>query len=246
MNAMTAVRPFAVPALAAALSLHAGAAAAEAFDTLERLDQAAFVELSESLAAATHYKAVTPAEPLGLLGLDIGVEVSSTEIDRELFDLASDGDYAGGAVIVPRLHVHKGLPFGIDVGAFLGTVPDTDLSLAGGELRLALLEGGVATPAVALRASYSRVQGASELDLDNAALELTISKGVLMFTPYAGVGVVRSEATPLESTGLAAESFDQQKVFAGLNVNLVGFNVTAEADRTGEYTTFSAKLGIRF
>ena len=45
---------------------------------------------------------------------------------------------------------------------------------------------------------------------------------------------------------LAEETFDQEKVFVGANLNLVGLNVTAEADRTGELTSFSAKLGVRF
>ena len=246
MNATIPVRPFLASALVVAASFGAGTVRAEPFSSLDRLDQTGFLELAETLAAATHYKAVAPAEPLGLLGLDIGVELSATEIDRELFDRASDGDYGADQLFVPRLHVHKGLPFGIDVGAFLGTVPETDLSLVGGELRLALVEGGVATPAVALRASYSRVQGIEELDLENAALELTVSKGFLMVTPYAGVGLVNSDATPLDSAVLAEETFDQEKVFVGANLNLVGLNVTVEADRTGELTSFSAKLGIRF
>ena len=90
------------------------------------------------------------------------------------------------------------------------------------------------------------MQGIEELDLENAALELTISKGFLMVTPYAGVGLVNSDATPIDSAVLADESFDQEKVFVGANLNLVGLNVTTEADRTGELTSFSAKLGVRF
>ena len=156
---------------------------ADPFETLERLDQAQFLELAETLGAATHYKAVTPAEPLGIIGFDIGIELSSTSIDGALFDLASDGDYGTGSLLLPRLHVHKGLPFGIDIGAFLGTIPSSDLTLIGGEVRIALVEGGVAVPAVGLRASYARGQGSDELDLDSAALELTVSKGFLMLTP---------------------------------------------------------------
>jgi len=256
MNAMSATRPrvpefvrVSVPVVAlvavAALAPLEGVRA-EAFESLERLDQAEFLQLSENLAAATHYKAVTPAESLGILGFDVGVEISSTEIDRELFDRASDGDYGAGSILVPRVHAHKGLPFGIDVGAFVGAVPQTDLSLFGAELRLALVEGGVAFPAVALRASYSSAFGSNSLQLDNAALELTVSKGFLMLTPYAGVGIVHSESKPGDTATLADESVDQEKLFAGVNVNLVGLNVTAEADRTGEYTSFSAKLGFRF
>lgn len=249
--------PFAFARRAAASSLliaslgigvtMAPSAQAGPFDTLDRLDQDGFLSLAENLSAATHYKAVSPAEPLGVLGFDVGVEVSSTEIDEDLFDLASDGDFGTPSLLLPRVHVHKGLPFGIDIGASLGAIPDADLSLIGAELRIALVEGGVATPAIALRGSYSRAQGSSTLDVQNGALELTISKGFVMFTPYAGIGLVHGIVKPLnEEAGLAEEGFDQEKFYAGVNVNLVAVNLTAEADRTGDHTSFSAKVGMRF
>ena len=239
----------AVLPLAAALAvLSPGEGRADAFETLGRLDQSGFLTLSENLAAATHYKSLAPAETLGVLGFDVGIELSSTETDGALFDLASAGDYGAGSVLLPRLHAHKGLPFGIDIGASIGTIPQAGMTVLGGELRLALVEGGVAMPAIALRGSYSRAQGGSDLTLENAALELSVSKGFLMFTPYAGAGFVHGKASLSgePATLLADESFDQEKFFFGTNVNLVGFNVLAEVDRTGGYTTFSAKVGFRF
>lgn len=237
-------------AVGALAVVNAQDAQADAFDSIQALDRPAFLALSENLAAATHYKGVTPAESLGILGLDFGVEYSSTRIDEDLFDEASSGDFGAGSVTMPRLHVYKGLPFGIDIGAFVGAVPDSDLTVVGAEFRVTLIEGDVATPAVSVRASYSRTQGITDFDLDNAGLELTLSKGVLMFTPYAGIGIVASTATPSrslrESTTLEDERFNQEKVFVGLNLNLVGVNLTAEADRTGDFTTYSGKLGIRF
>ena len=224
----------------------AGAARAEPFETLGALGQTEFRTFSENLAAATHYKGVTPAEPLGLLGLDVGIEVSATPVERELFDRASDGDYGADSLYLPRLHVHKGLPFGLDVGAFVGAVPATDLSLVGAELRVALLEGDVAVPAVSVRGSYSRLQGTSALDMDSAAVELTVSKGFLMLTPYAGIGYVYSSATPNGTATLDEESFGQTKLYVGLNVNLLPLNLTAEVDRTDDHTSVSAKLGVRF
>jgi hypothetical protein len=218
---------------------------AASLNSLNALNQAQFLTLSENLAAASHYKAITPAEGLGVLGFDIGLSLSSTEIDDSLFDIASEGDYGLSSLLLPRLHANKGLPFGLDIGATLSAAPDTDIKLLGAELRYAIVEGGVALPAVGLRASYSTLQGVDELDLNSAALELLVSKGFLMFTPYGGVGLVRSTASAKDVPGLSDETFTQNKVFAGLNFN-IGFNFAIEADRTDDYTTFSAKAGIRF
>ena len=239
------VRPAAVAL--GALVLLVAPVRADPFETLSALGQDEFGDLAENLAAATHYKSLSPGEPLGLLGFDVGLEVSSTSIDdAALFDRASEGDYGYGALIVPRLHAHKGLPFGLDVGVSVGLIPEADVSLVGAELRVSLVEGGVATPSVGLRGSYSRALDADSLDLDSAAVELTISKGFLMLTPYAGAGLVRSDVEALEVETLDEESIEQRKLFVGLNANLATLNVLAEIDRTGDHTSLSAKVGLRF
>ena len=238
-----ASRGAALAAVAAVATSLAAAAAAD-FDELDSLSPEQFERLAENLGAATHHRGIAPAEPLGVLGADAALELSSTEVDEELFALAGDEPDLD-SLLVPRLHAQKGLPFRLDVGAMVAAVPETDATLIGAELRLALVEGGVATPAVSVRASYSRLQGVAELELDNYAIELAISKGILMFTPYAGVGAVRTDASAPLADSLDDVSVDQGKVFAGLNVNL-GVNLGLEADRTGDYTTYSAKVGIRF
>lgn len=217
---------------------------AESFGSLSNLDQRAFALLAKNLSAATHYKGVIPAESLGVLGLDVGIELSSTEIDKGVFDLASDGAFDGDALVLPRVHAHKGLPFGLDVGAFLSAVPDSDLSVLGAELRLSLAKGSALKPAIALRGSYSLLQGIAELDMNNTAVELTVSKGFLFLTPYGGVGVVRTNAEP-NFGSLVDETFTLDKMFVGVTLN-AGLGLTVEADRTGEFTTYSAKAGIRF
>ncbi|MFK7854363.1 MAG: hypothetical protein AB8B79_09635 [Granulosicoccus sp.] len=220
-------------------------ASAESLGSIGALSQQQFIGFAENLSAATAYKSIAPAEALGSLGLDIGVELSSTEIDSTVFDQASDGSFGSSELLVPRLHAHKGLPFGLDIGASLSAVPDTDISIIGGELRYALIDGGVVTPALAVRASYSQLQGITDFDLNNSALELTVSKGFLVLTPYAGAGLVRSVADPHAIANLNKETFEQKKFYVGLAVSL-GFALTLEIDRTGDYRTYSAKAGIRF
>ncbi len=220
---------------------------AASFNTLGVLTQDQFKQLSENVAAAAHYKGVTPPEPLGLLGFDLGLSLSYTSIDvDEVFDLASEGDFDVSGIALPRLTVHKGLPFGFDVGASASGAPGTDIRVLGAEVRYAVLEGNVALPAIGIRASASVVQGVDEMDLQNLGLDISVSKGFLLLTPYAGVGIVRSTATPNDAPSLQEETLDQNKLFAGLNVNLGLLNMTFEADKTGDYTSGSAKAGFRF
>ena len=47
-------------------------------------------------------------------------------------------------------------------------------------------------------------------------------------------------------TSLDEASFNKGRVFAGLNVNLIGANLALEAEKMGGNTSLSAKLGLRF
>jgi len=214
-------------------------------DSLEILSQANFELFSENIAAAIHYKGVGPAEPLGIIGFDLGLEVSTTEIDEAVFDLASSGDFEISELVVPRIHVNKGLPFGLDVGAALSVIPSTDIRVLSGELRYALISGGILTPSVGVRISHAILEGLSEIDMTSSALEITASKGFVMFTPYIGAGIVKSTVTPNNLGELREVDFDQSKIFAGVTINL-GLALTIEADQTDDYRTLSAKFGFRF
>ena len=117
--------------------------------------------------------------------------------------------------------------------------------MVGAELRYSLIDGGIVSPSLAVRASYSRMAGIDDLDLSNGALELTLSKGFVMFTPFAGVGIVQTRAEASGESNLNSETVDQNKLYVGLTINL-GVALTLEADQTGDYTSYSAKAGLRF
>ncbi len=221
------------------------ASAGNNFNSLSLLTQSQFSTLAENLSAATSYKALAPAESLGAIGFDIGLSLSGTEINDEIFDLASQGGWDLSTLPVPRLHVQKGLPLNVDVGAFYTGVPNSDIKIWGGELKYAFVPGGIATPAVALRLGYSKMEGVDEIDLSNKSVELTISKGFAMLTPYAGVGRIYSDVEAVDATTLNTEEPELNRVYVGLNINL-GVNLVLEADKTGGYSTYSAKVGIRF
>lgn len=223
----------------------APALAAENIDQINLLTQAEFRALSQDLGAAISYKAVVPSETLGLTGFDIGAEVTATKLQhRDTWDRASSGT-APHTVYVPKLHVHKGLPAGFDIGAFYSTVPSSNINLWGAELRYALIQGGPATPAVGLRGTYSQLSGVEQLDFTTRGIELGISKGFALVTPYAGIGRVWIESEPRVGT-LQAEDFSEDKYYAGLNFNFLLGNLALEGDRTGDATSYSVKFGFRF
>ena len=224
----------------------AGAAHASNDISVTPLTQQEFRLFSEDMGAALSYKPLLPAEPLGITGFDVGVEVTATQLAHPaIFDKASNNSSIK-TLMVPKVHLDKGLPFGIDVGAFVSKVPNSNISLTGAEIRYAFIPGGIAMPAVAVRATYSHLSGVSQLSFDTRGIDLTVSKGVAMLTPYAGIGEVWVDSTPQQVATLKAERFTLTKYYVGTNVNLGLMNLDLEADRTGDATSYGVKLGLRF
>ena len=215
-------------------------------DALILINQSEFRLLSEDLGAALSYKPLSPGEPLGVTGFDIGVEATATKLENsEIFDNAVTGT-APDTLYLPKVHLHKGLPFGFDIGASYSAVPDSNIKVWGAEVRYAILKGSTTMPALALRGSYSALDGVDQLKFNTTGVDLSISKGFAVFTPYAGVGKVWVRSTPDPSTLKTEEDFDVDKVFVGVNMNLAVVNIAIEGDKTGEATSYGLKLGWRF
>lgn len=219
------------------------------------ISQKAFKDLTKEAGAALSYRNTAPAEPLGITGFDAGVELSAIDISGSRYWEAAFGDDAPSYLVIPKLRARKGLPFGIDVGAMYSYVPDSNIKLWGVEVSKAILEGTAATPALGVRATYTKLSGVSDLDLQTAGVDASISKGFLFLTPYAGVGGVwvKSEAkgdlkelaadagAPLDS-----ENVFQPRVFGGLKFSpfpLLGF--TAEVEYQ-ERPIYSLKGALSF
>jgi len=222
----------------------AGAASSTLDITSIQNNQTVFADLVSDLGSALSYKAITPAEPLGVLGIDLGLEFSATKLSSDAVKIAAGGDGAT-TLLVPKVHVHKGLPLSMDVGAFVSAVPSSNIKATGLELRYAFVEGNTVLPAMAVRGSYSTLSGVDHLDLKTTGLELTISKGFVMLTPYAGIGKVKVSGNSDLST-LSKENATLTKTYLGVNINLGLLNIVGETDKTGENTTTSLKFGFRF
>jgi hypothetical protein len=225
-------------------------AMAASITTLDQLSQAEFRILSEDLGAALSYKPITPAAALGTTGFEMGIEVTQTDTSKsaQILSKATNGGSAISKLYAPKLHIAKGLPLGIDVAAFYSKIPSTNITLTGAELRYAIVDGGIATPAVAIRGSYTKLSGVEQLALSTRGLDISVSKGFTVFTPYAGIGQVwiNSTANVNGTDGALSEKFSQSKVFVGANLNLGVSNLAAELDKTGGIQSISVKWGFRF
>jgi hypothetical protein len=221
---------------------------ARAFDinTINALSQSEFRLLSEDMGAALSFKPIIPSEALGITGFDLGVAVTGTTLKNAvLLSKASNGEEVPKTLPIATARVHKGLPFNLDIGVSYSAVPDSDIRLWGGEFRWAVLPGSTLVPAVAIRASGSRLDGVDQWKMQTMAADISVSKGFAIFTPYGGVGQVWVRSKPQQVPTLQEEKFQQTKFFAGVNIN-VGVNFAFEYDNTGGINSYSAKVGFRF
>ncbi len=233
------------PALVAAL-LAASPAWAQQIDQLQNIVQGEFRLLSEDLGAALSYHAQVPSEPLGVAGFDLGVGVTAAKLGRVALLERVTSDTVEATLYIPTLRAHKGLPFGFDLGLMYASVPGSNIAYTGGELRYAILRGGIASPAIGVRGSFTKLSGVNQLALSTRGLDVSISKGFAFFTPYAGFGRVWIYSDPKGTAGLRSEEFSLNKGFAGVGMKFALFNLNLEGDKTGDVTAYSLKLGLRF
>jgi hypothetical protein len=242
------MKPMLAPAaLAASLLAAPMAASALEFNSLQLLSQSEFNLLAKDLGAATSYKGLASATPLGITGFDVAVHSAFTSIEyADVWSKAALGADVPSTIPVPGVRIAKGLPFGIDIGATLTAIPKVSGNLAGAELRWAIIDGGLVTPALGLRLAATRLSGVDQLSLNTTSIEVAVSKGFPVLTPYAGAGIVRTSTKANGVSTLSTESPSQSRTFAGLHVNLLAFDITVEGDRTGKTSSVNARLGFRF
>ena len=204
--------------------------------------QDAFDTIAEDLVATIDYKG-GPAEATGVAGFGLGLVTTYVPVGNE-WETVTGSDFSGIGLV--GLQATKGLPLGIDVGAFYSTAPGSNVDVFGGEIRYAFLPGSVALPALALRAAIVQTSGIDDFDIDSKSVDLSVSKGFGPFTPFAGVGYVKGSADPDPSSGLNEAKVDEAKYFAGARLSLGLLEFTPQVGRVGDVTHYSARLGFSF
>jgi hypothetical protein len=213
------------------------------------LVQGEFNEFVKDFGVALWFNPMAPAETLGVIGFDISIESSFTDVgsDKPYWKNVLSNSDSYSYIPVPRLHVQKGLPFNIDIGAMYVAVPDSNIKIWGLEAKYAILEGSVVTPAVSVRASYSKLQGVDELAMDTKSLDLLISKGFLMFTPYAGVSMIKINGSE-DSNLVTLTDVDETetRILLGLQVSPFPLLIVNAEASFGNVSQYALKIGMRF
>jgi hypothetical protein len=174
------------------LALAARLADAGGFSFDANFTQRDLAGLAEGIGDALTFPNLGTAVPTGLAGFEVLAAAGGPQVDTgSSWWHHVDARTVGGVLYGQRLIVRKGLPLNLDVGVQVGQVAGE--RFWGGEVRWAVLEGGTVSPAVALRASYSRLTNAP-FECEVAESQVFISKGFLVVSPYGAIGYRRVSA----------------------------------------------------
>ncbi|HUP91488.1 MAG TPA: hypothetical protein VM074_04510 [Solimonas sp.] len=210
--------------------------------------QADFDSIVEDASTALNFKNLGPAEATGLTGVGVALFLAYAPTENpEAWKRITGSEV--DAVVMPGLMVRKGLPFNIDIGAFYAGVPGAKADLFGAEIRYAILEGGVASPALAVRATYVGTSGFDDFNYRSYGGDVSISKGFAILTPYLGAGYTSSKADPKNSArtaGLDTVTINRERVFAGVRIGLALLDIIPEYERVGSNNSYNLLLGLSF
>jgi hypothetical protein len=154
---------------------------------------AQFASFSMAAADAITFPWLASAVPTGLSGFELVAAAGGPRVNSDsAWWHAIDNRLVAGVWPGQRLIARKGLPLRFDVGAQVGSLAGE--RFWGVEGRWALVDGGAVTPAIALRASYSQFANAP-FQVAAQELQLGISKGFAILTPYGAIGYRRFDAS---------------------------------------------------
>lgn len=157
-------------------------------------DNAAFRSLSSEVGVLMAPRPVDPADSLGLSGFAVSADITINTIKG---DAAYWQDTARGSPdnVAPTLQVmgRKGLWPGIEIGAGATHLFDSRMWTLSGYGKISLHEGfhHLPIPSIALRAMFSRLLGAKDLDMTTISAGASLSHvfGIgrtFSITPYLG------------------------------------------------------------
>ncbi|OJH35440.1 hypothetical protein [Cystobacter ferrugineus] len=154
-------------------------------------DFRAFARTLGAMMTATN---LTPPETLGhagfAVGMELGVVSMPDEVRRPMVNALE------GPALVPSIHVRKGLPFSIDLGARVGWLDRSNLFAATGEVKWAVNEGFIPwLPDIGLRAHVTHLLNTRDFHLTAGGLDVNVGKqfplgGMISLTPYGGIDFV--------------------------------------------------------
>lgn len=200
---------------------------------------------------------VQPARSSGLLRFDVGIAATLVAIDtndpyyRHAVPANKDFTHNGYAAL-PRLVVAKGFSAGT-ISATYAKINDSGIATWGGALDVPIIRGTIATPEIALRASYATLTGVDAFRLKTYGAEAFISKGFGPITPYGAIGRQRIDARGDITSAVASpvaipplrENGNINRITVGVRISMLVPKLAIEATQ-GEVRSYAAKISVGF
>lgn len=218
------------------------------------ITQADFSKFSRIVAQGIFPSPIQPGGAAGLLRFDISVAATAVQIDPQATywtrAVSKDITLGDNYVAVPRLVVSKGLGAAAVSGSY-AKLGNSGGSILGGTLDVPIINGGVLKPTLALRGSYSTLQGIDVYKMNTYGAELFLGKGFGPITPYGAVGKQRGDATgtiPATARTPVVTLKDKSTITRytlGAAINLLVLRINVEANQAEE-RSYGAKVGFGF
>jgi hypothetical protein len=194
-------------------------------------------------AAAMTSVNLSPPETLGHSAFAFSAELSVVDfgdpraptaggLPTESSDPARRETDFAGPMLIPSIHVRKGLPFSFEVGARGAWIEKSRMGAGTLELKWALNEGFAYLPDIAVRGNITKLLNTRDFDITAGGLDLGIGKqfalgGMVTLTPYVGWNLLFVGASTgnvdfrpnrtLAESDKPNEQFRDMSVFASLS-----------------------------
>ena len=212
----------------------------------------------QTLVVGGSHRAYRSATNLGPIGFDVGVDVTMISFPTAFTDALALGGASASTIPssfpVPRLNIHKGLPWGLDIGGSYIALAGT--SVIGIDAQWRFLNNA-ALPALSVRAGYTSFSS-EEFFVNSSSFKLDViaSKNLFLIDPYIGAGlevgggelnVSTTIADTLPATISASSSVFSPHIFVGVPLKLFILQFVGEFDYSlTAGSTIGAKASIAF
>lgn len=149
---------------------------------------------ARELGAALTSINLMPPSTLGHNGFSVSGELSVVNFKATQFLMPTESAFSG-PMLMPSLHVRKGLPFSFELGVRAGWLEKSKMGVATVEGKWAINEGFTYLPDIGVRAHATRLFNTRDFDLTATGLDLGVGKrfaiaGMITLAPYIGWNLV--------------------------------------------------------
>lgn len=157
--------------------------------------EANFRAFARRFAAGLTASNLSPPQTLGHSGFAVSVETSLVYFQNVSADRMPTHRPVSGPMLVPSVHLRKGLPWSFEVGAKAAWIEKSKMGAGTLELKWALNEGFSFLPDIAVRGHITKLVNSRDFDLTAGGLDFGLGKqfsiaGMATLTPYVGYNLI--------------------------------------------------------